>query len=266
MRVAGYLKKAAAAAQINVFSGHLGRIPFFRTLSDETLTTVAKLMRLRVCAPGDRAAPSEQPDALLFVAKGAIHVPASVPPAKPHIPGVRVEKPTPAHIVTHDSTRCWCNEDVLINRPPRSSPPVAISTATLLMVEAEMFADLRAALPTFAATAGSSTLVAMRESLGMHATLVHKERRNELYVTTAQRSEESRAAAIIGRWERLTFLLMPQKESVHSTFSMHVADYQSKRKAQVSLHVTRSPTLVFADYHPRRTAQPHTSVTPVESL
>ena len=71
-------------------------------------------------------------------------MPASVPPAKPHIPGVKLEKPTQAHTVTHDSTRCWCNEDALIDRPPRSSPPVALSTATLLMVEAEMFADLRA--------------------------------------------------------------------------------------------------------------------------
>ena len=104
-------------------------------------------------------------------------------------------------------------------------------------------------MPTFAATAGSSTLVAMRESLGMHATLVHKERRNELYVTSAQRTEEGRAAAIINRWERLTYLLMPQQESVHSTFSMHVADYQPRRKAQVSCTLYAVPCTTQGGRH-----------------
>uniref|UniRef100_A0A7S2BWT4 Cyclic nucleotide-binding domain-containing protein n=1 Tax=Haptolina brevifila TaxID=156173 RepID=A0A7S2BWT4_9EUKA len=231
LRAAGHLTKASAAAQLSVCSSCLRKLAFFRALSAETIERLAGLFHLRVCAPGDLPVPPDSPEALIFVAKGSVHVPASERYVTPRLVTVKAE---PATTVSGASARCWCNENSLVGRPPRTAPPTALTEAMVLVVLPEDFPDLRVALPTFAATAGSSTLMAMREELRSHATSQKREHRDESLVTAAQRTAEEVSAAAIRRWERLTYLLLPQKGPVASNFSLHVADYQPRRKVPTS--------------------------------
>jgi hypothetical protein len=221
LREAGHLAKPAAAAQFAVCARHLRRLAFFTTLDDDVLAELATFILIRVAGAGEPATPPESPQALVFVAHGAVAV------ASDGGSSSQTE-------VRHTSARCWVNEaDFIGRKPPASAAPTVLQPSTLLVVLPENFIDLRVALPTFAATAGSSTLLAMRESLLSASTAQkHPRRRDESLVTARQRSAEEVEAAVILRWERLTVKLLPDREGVHSTFSLAVSDYRPPHKAR----------------------------------
>ena len=271
LRREGHLLRASAAAQLSVCSRHLRRLAFFRALSDETVAKVAVLLQLRVCAKGEPAVSPHAPDSLVLVAQGSVEMPA-VDPAVGSGRGGRSgsgggarggeEKPRPPMAIRWDSARSWCNERPLIesgkvivldavnvdaaaadpSEPPAAAAPVvplhrlpvALEPSTLLLVPSESFLDLRIALPTFAAVAGSSTLLSMREGLMTSAAVPKRvPKRDESLVTDAQRSSEERSATAISRWEILVFKLLPDSSfQSKATFSLCVADYAQPRRSR----------------------------------
>ena len=265
LRSAGHLAAASAAAQRSVCSRYLRQLLFFRALPAETIAKVAAAVQLRVVAKGEPAVSPHVPQSLVLVARGAVHMPGSSGSSGAGsgsgASSARSEKPRAPLTVTHTSARSWCNEAALVEsakgmllynpddpeaavaaesardaararlfaapRVPIHLLPVALEPSILLLVPPERFLDLRVAIPTFTATAGNTTLLAMREELVSNATLVQRApKRNASLVSAAERQQQQRSVAAILRWEILVLKILPDSSfSNRGNFSLNVSDY-----------------------------------------
>ena len=265
LRSAGHLAAASAAAQRSVCSRYLRQLLFFRALPAETIAKVAAAVQLRVVAKGEPAVSPHVPQSLVLVARGAVHMPGSSGSSGAGsgsgASSARSEKPRAPLTVTHTSARSWCNEAALVEsakgmvlynpddpeaavaaeaardaararlfaapRVPIHLLPVALEPSILLLVPPERFLDLRIAIPTFTATAGNTTLLAMREELVSNATLVQRApKRNASLVSAAERQQQQRSVAAILRWEILVLKILPDSSfSNRGNFSLNVSDY-----------------------------------------
>ena len=265
LRSAGHLAAASAAAQRSVCSRYLRQLLFFRALPAETIAKVAAAVQLRVVAKGEPAVSPHVPQSLVLVARGAVHMPGSSGSSGvgsgSGASSARSEKPRAPLTVTHTSARSWCNEAALVEsakgmvlynpddpeaavaaeaardaararlfaapRVPIHLLPVALEPSILLLVPPERFLDLRIAIPTFTATAGNTTLLAMREELVSNATLVQRApKRNASLVSAAERQQQQRSVAAILRWEILVLKILPDSSfSNRGNFSLNVSDY-----------------------------------------
>ena len=297
LRSAGHLAAASAAAQRSVCSRYLRQLLFFRALPAETIAKVAAAVQLRVVAKGEPAVSPHVPQSLVLVARGAVHMPGSSGSSGAGsgsgASSARSEKPRAPLTVTHTSARSWCNEAALVEsakgmvlynpddpeaavaaeaardaararlfaapRVPIHLLPVALEPSILLLVPPERFLDLRIAIPTFTATAGNTTLLAMREELVSNATLVQRApKRNASLVSAAERQQQQRSVAAILRWEILVLKILPDSSfSNRGNFSLNVSDYAEPTNPprEDTLGTTTRPsprTVSGAQRHPQQ--------------
>ena len=297
LRSAGHLAAASAAAQRSVCSRYLRQLLFFRALPAETIAKVAAAVQLRVVAKGEPAVSPHVPQSLVLVARGAVHMPGSSGSSGAGsgsgASSARSEKPRAPLTVTHTSARSWCNEAALVEsakgmvlynpddpeaavaaeaardaararlfaapRVPIHLLPVALEPSILLLVPPERFLDLRVAIPTFTATAGNTTLLAMREELVSNATLVQRApKRNASLVSAAERQQQQRSVAAILRWEILVLKILPDSSfSNRGNFSLNVSDYAEPTNPprEDTLGTTTRPsprTVSGAQRHPQQ--------------
>ena len=301
LRSAGHLAAASAAAQRSVCSRYLRQLLFFRALPAETIAKVAAAVQLRVVAKGEPAVSPHVPQSLVLVARGAVHMPGSSGSSGAGsgsgASSARSEKPRAPLTVTHTSARSWCNEAALVEsakgmvlynpddpeaavaaeaardaararlfaapRVPIHLLPVALEPSILLLVPPERFLDLRVAIPTFTATAGNTTLLAMREELVSNATLVQRApKRNASLVSAAERQQQQRSVAAILRWEIIVLKILPDSSfSNRGNFSLNVSDYAEPtnppRKDTLGTTTRPSPrTASGAQRHPQQQQPP----------
>lgn len=143
LRGEGRLSAAASLARHRCLGRRLRKLQssILRRIPQPTLSQLAPLLEMRVCAAGEAAVPPEHPDSFVIVAEGAVDActDAASSSAAKHTP---------------QSACCWCNEATLLGRKGPAVPPVAAESPTIVyLCPPHNFGALKAAMPHLVAAA-----------------------------------------------------------------------------------------------------------------